>query len=201
MTGSDQRWIFDRCAGHLAIDFANTVSDRHTDAPIERIPTYADLVAFAQQCELVTRREAHQLEDWGRRHPKEAAAIQRGAASLRDALYRVLFAICRGERAAALDLAVVNASMARVRLGETLDWEWSAGPDAPDAFLLAVVRAATELLTSAADRGRVRVCEAPDCVWLYWDTSKNRSRRWCDMKVCGNRMKARRFYERHRDAD
>ncbi|WP_407867028.1 CGNR zinc finger domain-containing protein [Phyllobacterium phragmitis] len=43
---------------------------------------------------------------------------------------------------------------------------------------------------------RVRVC--PNCHWLYVDNSRNRSRRWCDMTVCGNRAKARRHYERKR---
>jgi predicted RNA-binding Zn ribbon-like protein len=40
------------------------------------------------------------------------------------------------------------------------------------------------------------MCEASDCVWLFLDASKNRSRRWCDMNQCGNREKARRFHER-----
>ena len=45
----------------------------------------------------------------------------------------------------------------------------------------------------------VRICGADDCLWIFLDTSKNRTRRWCDMKQCGNRMKARRFYERQKD--
>jgi predicted RNA-binding Zn ribbon-like protein len=44
---------------------------------------------------------------------------------------------------------------------------------------------------------RVRACESDTCQWLFLDTSRNRSRRWCDMKVCGNRSKVRRFYHRH----
>ena len=43
---------------------------------------------------------------------------------------------------------------------------------------------------------RVRIC--PNCQWLYVDESRNRSRRWCDMNVCGNRAKARRHYHRNR---
>jgi predicted RNA-binding Zn ribbon-like protein len=43
----------------------------------------------------------------------------------------------------------------------------------------------------------VRACGADTCRWLFLDTSRNHTRRWCDMKVCGNRMKARRFHERH----
>ena len=41
---------------------------------------------------------------------------------------------------------------------------------------------------------RVKIC--PNCHWLYFDESRNRSRRWCDMNVCGNRAKARRHYDR-----
>jgi len=40
------------------------------------------------------------------------------------------------------------------------------------------------------------MCAADDCAWVFLDTSKNHSRRWCDMKACGNRAKARRFNAR-----
>jgi predicted RNA-binding Zn ribbon-like protein len=42
----------------------------------------------------------------------------------------------------------------------------------------------------------VKECGTENCNWLFLDTSKNRSRRWCDMKECGNREKARRHYHR-----
>jgi hypothetical protein len=38
---------------------------------------------------------------------------------------------------------------------------------------------------------RVKICPADDCRWAFYDTSRNRSRQWCSMKVCGNRAKAR----------
>ncbi len=41
---------------------------------------------------------------------------------------------------------------------------------------------------------RIKIC--PNCHWLYLDESRNRSRRWCDMAVCGNRAKAKRHYHR-----
>jgi predicted RNA-binding Zn ribbon-like protein len=43
----------------------------------------------------------------------------------------------------------------------------------------------------------LRECGNPECRWLFLDTSKNHTRRWCDMKICGNRMKARRFKALH----
>jgi predicted RNA-binding Zn ribbon-like protein len=56
-------------------------------------------------------------------------------------------------------------------------------------------RAAVELLTSE-DIMRVRTCADETCAWLFLDRTKNQRRRWCDMKTCGNRVKARRHYER-----
>jgi predicted RNA-binding Zn ribbon-like protein len=50
------------------------------------------------------------------------------------------------------------------------------------------------LLTSDA-LARVRLCADTSCAWLFLDTTRNRTRRWCDMKECGNRNKVRRFRE------
>jgi len=61
-----------------------------------------------------------------------------------------------------------------------------------DPILTPVVRAAVELLTSA-DIARVRTCADGSCAWLFLDTTRSRTRRWCDMKSCGNRSKVRRF--------
>ena len=75
-------------------------------------------------------------------------------------------------------------------------WEWqSSGSDFLDRILWPIAESAAELLTSEA-RTAIRECEAPDCEWLFLDHSRNRSRRWCDMKSCGNRQKARRHYQR-----
>jgi predicted RNA-binding Zn ribbon-like protein len=58
-----------------------------------------------------------------------------------------------------------------------------------------LAQAGCELMTSP-DLHRLRACGNETCRWLFLDTSKNRTRRWCDMKICGNRMKARRFHAR-----
>jgi predicted RNA-binding Zn ribbon-like protein len=63
-----------------------------------------------------------------------------------------------------------------------------------DDVLAPVVWSAAELLTSGPLE-RVRECPGDDtCGWLFLDTSRNGSRRWCDMRTCGNRAKARRHY-------
>ena len=63
-----------------------------------------------------------------------------------------------------------------------------------------LARSAAELLTSA-QLNRVRECGGVNCGWLFLDTSRNGSRRWCDMKSCGNRAKTQRHYKRKRSAN
>lgn len=45
---------------------------------------------------------------------------------------------------------------------------------------------------------RLKVCAAEDCQWVFYDESRNRSRRWCSMEACGNRSKVRSFRQRAR---
>jgi len=63
-----------------------------------------------------------------------------------------------------------------------------------DAMLVPIVRAAVDLLTSDA-MSRVGRCADETCAWLFLDTTRSGTRRWCDMKSCGNRNKVRRFRE------
>jgi predicted RNA-binding Zn ribbon-like protein len=52
---------------------------------------------------------------------------------------------------------------------------------------------------SGADADRLKICA--NCGWLFLDQSRNRSRVWCDMTVCGNRAKASRHYYRNREVE
>jgi predicted RNA-binding Zn ribbon-like protein len=54
-----------------------------------------------------------------------------------------------------------------------------------------------EALMTSERLQALRECGNRECRWLFLDTSKNHTRRWCDMKVCGNRIKARRFKALH----
>jgi len=66
-------------------------------------------------------------------------------------------------------------------------------------MLWPAVRAAADLFTSE-ELEDVRVCASDICSWLFMDTSKNHTRRWCDMKSCGNRAKARKHYSQKKQA-
>jgi predicted RNA-binding Zn ribbon-like protein len=57
-------------------------------------------------------------------------------------------------------------------------------------------RLVEQVLPSPTDR--LRLCEGPNCSWVFIDSSKAGRRRWCDMAVCGNTAKSKRFYARAR---
>jgi predicted RNA-binding Zn ribbon-like protein len=47
---------------------------------------------------------------------------------------------------------------------------------------------------------RLKACQRDVCRWLFYDRSRNRSARWCQMAVCGNRTKTRAYRTRRRTA-
>lgn len=191
----EQAWIFDRCAGHLALDFANTVSGRGSDSPIERLASYPDLIAFASQCEVLSAAESQKLATRARRSPAAAEEVMQRAWALRDALYDLFAAIAEERPAPGGALVELNRAVARLEIGPDWRWTWSCAPGGLDDMLGPITIAAAQLLTGE-ERGNIRMCAAETCAWVFLDTSKNHSRRWCDMKQCGNRAKARRFQAR-----
>ena len=190
-------WTFDLCGGHVALDFANTVSDRPSFEPIERLRDYEDLVRFAVQTGITTKTAARSLLRTAESDPASAERALAAARTLREALYDLFFAQAAGKTSKARDVEIVDAAWHRLSLDSDFHWTWIDGPEALDSMLGPIVESAVALLT-AGPRDRVRTCESDTCQWVFLDTSKNRSRRWCDMKQCGNREKARRFQERAR---
>jgi predicted RNA-binding Zn ribbon-like protein len=188
---------FDLCGDHLAVNFANTVSKRHTASPVEHLVDYPALVAFARQSGVIPLTRATKLLGWAAREPALARLLLDEALPLRDALYRLFAEIASQRRPDPRDLAELSRWAKKLDLGVDLKWHWAAGAQAPDALMGPIIEAALALVTTE-QRHRIRICGADDCVWLFVDTSKNGTRRWCDMKACGNRMKARRFLARAR---
>ncbi len=198
---------FDLSGGRLCLDFANTLSKRLTSHPRELLASYGDLVAWSRQAGLVTEREAGVLIREAKRRRADAAAVLERGVALREAIYRIFSAVAGECPAGRGDLATLNAALAEVLpllgivpKGDGFGWGWTGDGQRLDRMLWPVTRSAADLLTSA-ERAAVRECDAQTCAWLFMDRSRNRSRRWCDMKACGNRAKARRHYERKKRGD
>lgn len=196
-TRSEPDYPFDFCGGHLAVDFTNTVGNRGDDRE-EHFNSFCDVVAWARARGVVTRGAAAALLRKAAVDPAGARRAHLRAIELREALYRVLDAAAGQRRPRPADLAVLNARVSATFEGATLSPSGSGftldTPRQPglDDVWRPVVRAAVDLLTSDA-LGHIGRCADDSCAWLFLDTTRSRTRRWCDMKSCGNRNKVRRF--------
>ena len=192
-------------AGRLCLDFVNSVENRAGARPEDFIDSYADLVHWARHRELLTDANAARLLELAEKHPSEAERALAVALTLREALHRVFHALATGSQPDAEDLkliqraygdAVTNANFQRT--DGHFGWVWSLGATPLDGILWPIAHSAIELLTSG-DPSRIKVCANPDgCGWLFYDGSKNGSRRWCSMEGCGSQVKMRRQYAKRR---
>ena len=202
ITARSEEYAFDLSGGRLCLDLANTVSNRGGEHPIDHLRTYGDLIAWAAQAGAVSPGVAREIAARAAARPGEARQALATAIEVRETLYRLFAAIASGRRPRPEDLAALNghmpAALARARLVRSdgrFVLKTEAAADDLASPIAPVIQSAIELLTSS-DADRVRSCAADTCEWLFLDTTKNRTRRWCDMKVCGNRAKVRRFRER-----
>ncbi|HSG82868.1 MAG TPA: ABATE domain-containing protein [Gemmatimonadota bacterium] len=196
---------FDLSGGRLCLDFVNTVDGRLRE-PRDRLGRYADLVSWAEQAGAIEAAQALALREEASQRPQDAQRALAAARALREALFAILSSSARGESPPADAVAELNdalpGALSALRLaaaGHAFEWRWSLAERGLDRAVAPVIRDAAELLTSA-DLARVTECESESCAWLFLDQSRNRSRRWCDMSVCGNRAKARRHYRRTKRA-
>lgn len=197
-------------AGRLSLDFCSTLLWRHRE-PVEQLRRPNDLVRWLEEAGVAPCPAAATEEDLAR------------ARALREAVYRLVRSRLSGgpRRAApggdggpggaqdglgpplpAEDVATVNAAALRPvpapRL--TLDGRVERVSDDPlPAALSTLARDCVDLLTGAL-AGRLRECGAPDCAFLFVDTSRPGTRRWCAMNRCGNRQHVRDHRSR-RDPD
>jgi predicted RNA-binding Zn ribbon-like protein len=192
-------YVFDLDGGRACLDFANTLSSSG-----EHLNTYADLVDFAAQSQLITPDEAEWLQAEGNRDASAGERVLVRAIQLRESIRAIFSRVAADEQPLESDLEALNwevgASLSHARLQVEASggfaWGWSGR--ALDAPIWPITRSAVDLLTSDQERPLVRECGAGDCWWLFLDTSRNRSRQWCSMQSCGNREKARRHYQRVR---
>ena len=198
-----ERKPFELIGGNAALDLVNTLDWRFREEPPpeELMTDYEDLAHFAAQSRLVGDASARRLI----RNVSESKAAQVVAAvrELREAAALVLYAALDGDEAHASTIATLEGYFKRARQAQRLrevagklEWTFAQSDSLPELPLWLLSLSAAELLISD-EMDRVRACGNDECRWLFLDTSKNHTRRWCDMKICGNRMKARRFKAQH----
>lgn len=198
---------FDLCGGHPVLDFVNSLDNRfNTRGCVEGLQSYADLLRFMRQTRLLDSAQLVQVER--KAALPDGVRALRAAWALREALAATFYAVVGGRSPPSDDLQTLERCFLTVDrhrelrwrhgAGEQpgLAWSWKRGEGDAELPVWVLALAARDLLLSP-EAERVRACEAETCRWLFLDNSKSHTRRWCKMRVCGNRVKARRYQARH----
>jgi predicted RNA-binding Zn ribbon-like protein len=190
-------------ADRPSLNFVNTVDPRIGDDALDCLRTYRDLALWGAQTGVVTRDKAARLIRVARQSAARAREAFHRACALREAMYRIFSGLARQKRPAASDIAVLRTAFHQAigqaqleQHGDSFHWRLREDVDfiRDSVALDAVTLLESDLLH------RVRLCPGSgNCGWVFLDTSKNASRRWCSMAGCGNRAKARRHLRKIRN--
>jgi predicted RNA-binding Zn ribbon-like protein len=135
-----------------------------------------------------------------------AQALFAEAIAMRELIYQSFSALAAAAPGGAVDLGALEAAIAQApprqrlaRWGPGYAWcveqQTGRGPPCASELLAAVLWSAADLVAKDGE-ARVRQCANDACRWLFLDASRIGSRRWCDMRSCGNRAKAQRHYRK-----
>jgi predicted RNA-binding Zn ribbon-like protein len=188
--------------GLLCLDFVNTVGWHASSHPVEWLDSYAALIGWSQRAKILPEQQLLALLAYAQAHVDAAQRVYRRAIQLRGSLYRLFLSALHADPNTDNDLALLSeeytAAVGRLRVVTTegrFALKWPEDGHVLESPLWHITRSAVDVVTSATLE-RVHMCEGPGCGWLFFDQSKNRSRKWCDSRDCGNRDRVRRHYQR-----
>jgi predicted RNA-binding Zn ribbon-like protein len=184
------------------LDLVNTLDWRFRESGSEELLiNYGDVVGFAEQAGLLSAADARKLRSVAE---NKAAKVVEAVRELREAAAEVLYTAVNGKSPSSSALRRLQACFAEAKErqelrwdGEKLRWSLPQTTSLPGLPLWLLSLGTASFMTSE-QMHLLRECGNAECRWLFVDTSKNHTRRWCNMKICGNRMKARRFKAQHK---
>lgn len=193
----------DFVGGDPVLDFVNTVTGRDR-TPRDWLDGYGRFLEWAGHLGLVHDEMLRALARMAEANAGAASEALRRAKELREALFLII-------------TAMISGKVPPKGAVDSLSQYWRAGAVAHELrytehdVRLEIRAAAIDLdlissliayrfvaIVLPEPRERLRICAGENCSWLFLDRSKAGRRRWCDMAVCGNSAKSRRFYERMR---
>ncbi len=187
--------------GDATLDFNNTASWHENGVHgYELLGRFEDLAAWARAAYIVDAPGEHRLLAQAKRDPGSATAALTRAHALRETLHGVFASLAANGNVSARDLTAFNAALRvaseRLSVIRTSNiFEWHLPVDDVDCVFRHVIWSAARLITSPEVK-RLNLCAGLNCGWLFLDSSKNGSRRWCSMDQCGGRAKAQAYQER-----
>jgi predicted RNA-binding Zn ribbon-like protein len=184
-------------AGRLALDFANLSPSAHD-------LSWDEFISFLVDARLVSEDRAARLRPLVRNEPHAVDAVLLRILRLRESLRAIFAFLVRKEAYPSSWVEPVNEIL-RITEGHdelvTLNGGWTlqfvAREGGLEWLLAAIARSAAELLVEGP-RAPIRRCANPACRLFFYDDSRTHRRRWCSMKICGNRHKVSAFLRRQR---
>ena len=192
--------------GELALDFTNTSSGRGLPDHRDHLQAPADIADWAACARVLPPAEAAWLRMAASADSLLGDRLMRSALQLREDIYTIGVEVAARRAAAPEPIDRIRAIHAHclqkarlVPFGDHFAWHWTAQLSPVEAVLGPISLSALTTLLQA-DLSRIKQCPGEKCGWLFLDTTKNKSRRWCEMEVCGNRAKQKRIASRARGA-
>jgi predicted RNA-binding Zn ribbon-like protein len=193
---------FQFIGGNLSLDFCNTMGGKRGVETRDHLGSCFVYLAWAFQAGILDRNRAQKCIAEAEKDPQKGEEVLERARELREALFRIFAGVIEGESPRRADLAMLNAelgsALGRLQLtrsgggGNGFAWEWRQAQEGLEQPLGPIAHEAAKLLTDEHELEHLTMCNGQGCGWLFLDSSKNHSRRWCDMRDCGNRAKIRR---------
>ena len=185
-------------AGATCLDFLNTNAFR-AGQPREWLKGYADLLTFATRTGNLSAEQSAALLQQSLAVPEAAIAVTATARAWREVLYRVVTHAPLPGDLLRLDASFRDAFTQRQFKATPEAFAWAWPEDRLEQPLWMIVLDAADLLVSGLSP-HVKTCPGEDCGWVFLDSGRGKSRRWCAMDLCGNRAKVKLFREREADS-
>lgn len=191
---------YEAIGGLLCLDFVNTLGGNRKSTTFEYLHSYKDLVNWAFDLNLIDNTIKNGLLAKSSKEKEKSNEATNYAIIIRETLYRIITAFKDKNPVLDEDLTFFNNELQKCNSHKVLvynqgSFTWSYTDDTDLDFnrvLWPVIESASYVFSSN-NSSRIRECGNDSCGWLFLDQTKNNNRRWCDMAICGNRVKQRNF--------
>lgn len=202
MNPSSAPFVF--LGGHTVLDFANTLYLQRNGA-VETLQHIKDVLRWMTEAGIMSDARRSELNRiWS--SSSESEVVLRKVQKFRSLCFEVLGCIVKNIPIPKTAIEEINHILSTggvtVRLVESPDGlkkQTVYALQSPEHFIVPLANLLSDLLVSG-DRTRIKQCANPKCRLFFYDTGKNKTRRWCSMKTCGNRRKSTGVYAKKRDS-
>lgn len=188
---------------NLSLDFVNTKIVENGRSK-DLLDNYGDLIAWAEVCGILRQPEAFEIFNKYNDENQSKNALS-NTRNFREILLETVKSLIEGKKIKRKSLEEINQILQK-KSGFTELVKEAKGfsriqrfeTETPEQILFPIAESFSELL-SEGNLSYLKKCEGEGCILYFYDTTKNRRRRWCSMSGCGNRAKAAAFYNRQKN--